>query len=92
MQHTIVSEEMATVKFEKVLASETCNSQGLAKRLKMYVEVDHFKNYIAATYKVILKDYNKRECSWKNNWTPTITEWDFTMIDLAVDKYNELRG
>ncbi len=90
MQHTIVSEEMATVKFEKVLASETSVREGLAKRLQMCVEVDHFKNYISATYKVRLKDYNRKELNEKDLYMPIVTEWDFTMIDLAVDKYNEL--
>ena len=90
MKHTIEVEHLCTIYFEKVLASEVDSPRGQTKELKMSVVVDHYKNYIESNYTVTYKDYRVRKQTMKDQWEPIIKEWGYTMIDLAMDKYNEL--
>ena len=85
MRHIIVSEEIATVKFNKRIASETSVRKGYSKTLYMYVTVDHYKNYIASNYRVTFTEWARREGD-----EPVVLDFEYTMVDLAVDKYNEL--
>lgn len=85
MQHTIESERMANVHFNKRLAGETSVRKGYSKTLYMYITVDHFKNYIESKYRVTFTDWLRRD-----EGEPVVKDFEYTMIDLAVDKYNEL--
>lgn len=85
MNHTITEEHLCTISFDKILASEVDSRKGEAKYLKMYIIVDHLETFIKHEYKVIYKNFEKRE-----EGEPITQDWNFTLIDLAMDKYNSI--
>lgn len=81
MKHKITEEHLATVHFEKVLASETDSRRGETKSLTMHIAVKHIIfNLTYATYCV--KYHNYRNGKGSESVTGSIYE--------AVDEYNSI--
>lgn len=79
MKHQINEHWLQKCTFKEILACEVDGKKHESKHLYMYVTVNHLERHILQSYyKVIYKHAFKQEV------------WEYTMIDLAMDKYNSI--